>query len=54
MKLTPPRKIKRKAKVKTSLSVFDTDMLEAFRATGKGWQTRMNEALKKWLREHAA
>jgi uncharacterized protein (DUF4415 family) len=33
---------------------YDTEVLEAFRATGKGWQTRMNEALKDWLKEHAA
>ena len=33
---------------------LDADVLEAFRATGKGWQTRMNEALKEWLKEHAA
>jgi uncharacterized protein (DUF4415 family) len=33
---------------------FDADVLKAFRATGKGWQTRMNEALKDWLKEHAA
>ena len=33
---------------------LDADVLEAFRATGKGWQTRINEALKEWLREHAA
>jgi len=33
---------------------LDADVLEAFRATGKGWQTRMNDALKAWLREHAA
>jgi uncharacterized protein (DUF4415 family) len=33
---------------------LDPDVLEAFRATGKGWQTRMNEALKEWLKEHAA
>ncbi|EIC30334.1 MULTISPECIES: BrnA antitoxin family protein [Methylomicrobium] len=32
---------------------FDADVLAAFRATGRGWQTRMNEALKEWLREHA-
>lgn len=32
---------------------FDKDILEAFRATGRGWQTRMNEALKEWLKEHA-
>lgn len=33
---------------------FDKDILEAFRTTGRGWQTRMNEALKEWLKEHAA
>jgi uncharacterized protein (DUF4415 family) len=33
---------------------FDRDILEAFRSTGRGWQTRMNEALKEWLKEHAA
>jgi uncharacterized protein (DUF4415 family) len=32
-------------KVRVSLRV-DSDTLEAFKATGKGWQTRMNEALK--------
>ena len=32
---------------------LDAEVLEAFRATGKGWQTRMNEALKEWLKEHA-
>lgn len=32
---------------------FDADVLTAFKATGSGWQTRMNEALKEWLREHA-
>ena len=33
---------------------LDTDVLEAFRATGKGCQTRINEALKEWLKEHVA
>jgi uncharacterized protein (DUF4415 family) len=33
---------------------LDADVLEAFRATGSGWQTRMNEALKEWLKEHSA
>jgi uncharacterized protein (DUF4415 family) len=26
---------------------MDQDVLEKFRATGKGWQSRMNEALRK-------
>ncbi len=31
---------------------FDLDVLAAFKATGKGWQTRMNEALREWIKEH--
>jgi uncharacterized protein (DUF4415 family) len=31
---------------------YDADVLEAFRATGEGWQTRMNDALRTYLREH--
>jgi len=30
---------------------FGKEVLEAFRATGRGWQTRMNDALKAWLKE---
>lgn len=26
---------------------MDEDVIEAFRATGKGWQARMNDALRK-------
>jgi uncharacterized protein (DUF4415 family) len=29
------------------------DVLERFRATGKGWQTRMDEALKEWMKTHS-
>lgn len=28
------------------------DVMEAFRATGPGWQTRMDAALRDWLRTH--
>jgi uncharacterized protein (DUF4415 family) len=31
---------------------FDSDILDSFKATGKGWQTRMNDALREWLNEH--
>ena len=31
---------------------FDRDVLSAFRSSGPGWQTRMNEALRDWLRTH--
>lgn len=31
---------------------YDADVLDAFRASGEGWQTKMNEALKDWLQSH--
>ena len=33
---------------------FDNEVLSAFRSAGPGWQTRMNDALKDWLRTHSA
>ena len=32
---------------------YSPDVLQAFRATGKGWQARMNDALKDWLQTHS-
>lgn len=32
---------------------LDVDVLEKFRATGNGWQTRINDALKSWMQSHA-
>ncbi len=32
---------------------FDTDVLAAFRSAGPGWQTRMNAALRDWLKTHS-
>lgn len=32
---------------------FDRDVLSAFRGSGPGWQTRMNDALRDWLRSHS-
>ena len=31
---------------------YDADVIDAFKATGPGWQTRMNDALRDWLRTH--
>jgi uncharacterized protein (DUF4415 family) len=42
-------------RTKTATTIrFDEDVLAAFKATGRGWQTRMNDALREWLREHPA
>jgi len=32
---------------------LDVDVVEKFRASGDGWQTRINEALKSWVQTHA-
>jgi len=31
---------------------LDTRVLNAFKATGEGWQTRMNDALAEWAGQH--
>ena len=40
-------------KVPTTIR-FDADVLAVLRASGKGWQTRVNEVIKDWLRTHSA
>jgi uncharacterized protein (DUF4415 family) len=32
---------------------LDRGVLAAFRATGTGWQTRVNDALADWLKDHS-
>jgi len=32
---------------------LDVDVVAKFRATGDGWQTRINDALKSWVQTHA-
>jgi uncharacterized protein (DUF4415 family) len=36
-------------KVSTTIR-FDAEVLAAFKATGDGWQTRMNDVLRDWLK----
>jgi uncharacterized protein (DUF4415 family) len=40
-------------KVQTAIR-FDPDVLEGLRATGRGWQTRANDALREWLKTQGA
>lgn len=42
----PGRKPSVSAKISLTLRL-DPDVIEHFKATGEGWQTRMNEALRK-------
>jgi uncharacterized protein (DUF4415 family) len=50
----PPRvRGPQKAPRKTPVSLrLDESVLSAFRATGHGWQSRVNEALLEWLKQH--
>jgi uncharacterized protein (DUF4415 family) len=42
-----------KSPTKVALSLrISPQVVEAFRATGPGWQTRMDAALMDWLRTH--
>ncbi len=45
-----PRSLSPKEHINIRLS---PDVLEAFRATGAGWQTRVDSALRDWLRTHS-
>ncbi len=51
--LTPKPGRKLGSGVKDSQNIrFDREILATFKATGKGWQTRMNDALRTYLKEH--
>ena len=40
-----------KAPLKTPTTIrFDADVLAALRATGPGWQTRVNEVMREWVK----
>ena len=40
-------------KVKTTIR-FDPDVLADLKSTGRGWQTRVNDAMREWLAGHRA
>ncbi len=43
------------AETKTHFNIrLDADVLDAFKAAGRGWQTRMNKALREWLKERGS
>jgi|WetSurMetagenome_2_1015567.scaffolds.fasta_scaffold764556_1 uncharacterized protein (DUF4415 family) len=39
-------------KISTTIR-FDADVLEAIKATGPGWQTRINDLVRDYVRTHA-
>ena len=49
-KLRGPQKSPTKQRITIRLS---PEVVTKFRATGRGWQSRMDEALQEWLKRHA-
>ena len=47
----PVGSVKVAPKVSTTIRL-SPDVIEAFRSVGDGWQTRIDAALKDWLRTH--
>lgn len=51
--LTPKRGRPPKSELKEHINLrVDADILKTFRATGKGWQSRINEALREYVKTH--
>ncbi|MEB0140434.1 MULTISPECIES: BrnA antitoxin family protein [unclassified Undibacterium] len=48
----PVGSVKLAPKVATTIR-FDQDVLVALKASGRGWQTRVNEAMREWLVLHS-
>ncbi|TDR80011.1 BrnA antitoxin family protein [Paludibacterium purpuratum] len=54
-KMKPSRGRPKADKTKESISIrLDADVLDAFRATGEGWQSRINDILKDYVQTHKA
>lgn len=48
-----PRRGKNKAPTKELISIrLSPDVLNRFRASGNGWQSRVDSALRDWLKRH--
>ena len=45
------RRGKQKAPTKVATTIrFDADVLQAVKSTGRGWQTRVNDAVREWAK----
>jgi uncharacterized protein (DUF4415 family) len=48
-----PRGRPKAAETKERITIrLSREVLESFRSTGAGWQTRVDEALREWVRSH--
>ncbi len=57
LEVLPQRKVGQRGKQKkpTKISItlrYSPEVVTYFKETGKGWQIRMDEALKEWIKKH--
>ncbi len=57
LKVLPKRKVGQRGlqrqPIKVSVTLrYSPEVVAYFKATGKGWQARMDEALKEWIKKH--
>ncbi len=57
LKVLPKRKVgergRQKAPTKVSITLrYSPEVVKYFKATGKGWQIQMDNALKDWIKKH--
>ncbi len=53
-KLKSPPRGPQKAPTKVATTIrLSPDVMDAFKATGAGWQTRIDAALRDWLKTHS-
>lgn len=57
LNILPKRKVgergMQKAPTKVALTLrYSRDVVNYFKATGKGWQVRIDNALKEWIKKH--
>jgi uncharacterized protein (DUF4415 family) len=57
LKILPKRKVGQRGMQKQPKKVpitlrYSPDVVEYFKSTGEGWQIRMDEALKEWIKNH--
>lgn len=55
--ILPKRKVGQRGQQKAAIKIpitlrYSPEVINYFKETGPGWQRRMNEALKEWIKKH--
>jgi uncharacterized protein (DUF4415 family) len=54
LKRNPGQRGPQKSDTKESVTIrYSRDVIDYFRSTGPGWQTRIDKALKEWMSQHS-